>query len=256
MPNKIGIVLIATNAYFILGIRFIKKFIHHYKGDCEIKFYFFSEEDPRPYLAVGINAVHKLNKHLSWIDATNSKFKNILDIQKDLLTEVDYVYYFDADTNISQRFDESWFLGDLVGGEHFGSTSFLKDGIGFDKNPESKAYVPDNTTLLCTYYYGAFFGGKTNKVIDFCNELRSYQLADKEIGYEPSVNDESYINKYFHYNPPTLTVESKDFKFDISDKGGIGETRNPELNIRNHKKEILKRPNDLFNIQNNTITWL
>lgn len=32
---KIGITIIATNAYFPLGIRFIKKFKHYYKGDFE-----------------------------------------------------------------------------------------------------------------------------------------------------------------------------------------------------------------------------
>ena len=38
--NKIGIVILATNAYFVLGVRFIKKFMHHYKGDSKITFYF------------------------------------------------------------------------------------------------------------------------------------------------------------------------------------------------------------------------
>ena len=39
--SKIGIVIIATNSYFVLGIRFIKKFMHHYKGSQKITFYFF-----------------------------------------------------------------------------------------------------------------------------------------------------------------------------------------------------------------------
>ena len=32
--------------------------------------------------------------------------------------------------------------------------------------------------------------------------LLQWQLEDKKINYEPGVNDESYINAYFHYNPP------------------------------------------------------
>ena len=40
--KRIGIVIIATNAYFVLGIRFIKKFMQHYKGNSEIKFYCFN----------------------------------------------------------------------------------------------------------------------------------------------------------------------------------------------------------------------
>jgi hypothetical protein len=46
--SKIGIVILATNAYFVLGVRFIKKFMHHYKGNSDVKFYFFSDEDPHP----------------------------------------------------------------------------------------------------------------------------------------------------------------------------------------------------------------
>jgi len=54
--NKtIGIVLLATNAYFILGLRFVKKFFHHYKGDKKLVFYFFSDENPKPYLPDSIH---------------------------------------------------------------------------------------------------------------------------------------------------------------------------------------------------------
>jgi hypothetical protein len=76
--------------------------------------------------------------------------------------------------------------------------------------------------------------------MDFCNTLISYQIEDKKIGYEPGVNDESYINKYFHFNPPTYTVLCDKFAFAISDKGGIGETRYPTLDIEQHKNRIIK----------------
>jgi hypothetical protein len=44
--------------------------------------------------------------------------------------------------------------------------------------------------------------------------------------------------------------------FDISDKGGLGETRDTSLNIDHHKKTLLENKDTLFNIQNNTIVWL
>ena len=52
--SNIGIVILATNAYFVLGVRFIKKFIHHYKGDKQITFYFFSDTDPVPFISDNI----------------------------------------------------------------------------------------------------------------------------------------------------------------------------------------------------------
>lgn len=247
--NKIGVVVLATNAYFILGLRFVRRFNYFYKGQSSIKFYFFSDRDPRPYLSDYSDISFYKDSHDNWVDGTNSKFKNILNISKDLNNQVDYVYYFDADTNISKEFTEEWFLGDLVGGEHYGNRNFLSNGNGFDRNPISKAYVPETSHLPYTYYYGAFFGGKTEYVLNFCNTLRNNQLADKQIGYEPGVNDESYINQYFHYNPPTRTVPCDKFMFDISDKGGIGETRNPNLEIEDYVNVIIKNKNKLFNIQ-------
>ena len=250
--KKIGIVLIATNAYFILGIRFIKKFIYHYKGNSNIQFYFFSDTDPVPYLPDGLDVKFYYETHTNWVDGTNSKFKNIISL---IETDSDYLFYFDADTNISKNFNEDWFLGDLVGGEHYGNRSFLSAGKGFDRFPQSKAYVPENSELPYTYHYGAFFGGKKDIVINFCKTLRDWQIEDKKIPYEPGVNDESYLNAYFHFNPP-YTVKCENFMFDISDKGGLGETRNPLLDIEIHKKTLLENKDRTFNISNNNIIWI
>jgi hypothetical protein len=249
--HNIGIVVLATNAYFVLGIRFIKRFIHHYKGNEQITFYFFSDTDPKPYLPDNIDVEFYLEHHTNWTDGTNSKFKNIINLAD---CKSDYLYYFDADTNVNVDFTEEWFLGDLVGGEHYGNRSFLANGQGFDRYPPSKAYVPEDSQLPYTYHYGAFFGGKKDRVIDFCTTLREWQLEDKKIPYEPGVNDESYINAYFHYNPP-YTVPCNKFAFAISDKGGIGETRNTKLDIEQHKLSLLENKDKLFNIQNNTITY-
>ena len=246
--SNIGIVVLATNAYFVLGIRFIKKFMHHYKGDSQIKFYFFSDEDPKPYLLDNINVEYHYDKHTSWVDGTNSKFKNIVSLEN---CDSDYLYYFDADTNISKNFTEEWFLGDMVGGEHYGNRSWLSGSKGFDKNPASKAYVPLDTPLPCTYHYGAFFGGLKDKVIHFCIVLRQWQIEDKKIPYEPGVNDESYINAYFHYNPPT-TVPSDKFAFEISHKGGI-ETRDTKLDITKLKNDMLINKNNVIDILNGEV---
>jgi hypothetical protein len=249
---NIGIVILATNAYFILGVRFIKKFIHHYKGDKQITFYFFSDTDPKSYLQDNIDVQFFETHHNNWVEGTNDKFKSIL-----LLSDCksNYLYYFDADTNISKDFTEEWFLGDLVGGEHYGNRSFLSNGKGFDRFPQSKAYVPEDSQLPYTYHYGAFFGGKKDYVIDFCTTLRDWQIEDKKIPYEPGVNDESYINAYFHFNPP-YTVPCENFMFDISDKGGIGETRNISLDIEQHKKDIINNKDKTFDIRNNIIIYV
>jgi hypothetical protein len=247
--SKIGIVILATNAYFVLGVRFIKKFIHHYKGESEIKFYFFSDEDPTAYISNDVKLEYHPAHHTSWVDATNDKFRNIVDLAN---CDSEYLYYFDADTSVSKDFTEEWFLGDLVGGEHYGNRSWLANGAGFDRYPPSKAYVPLDSPLPYTYHYGAFFGGKKDRVVNFCKTLREWQIEDKKIPYEPGVNDESYINAYFHFNPPT-TVPCEKFAFEISHKGGIGETRDTKLDVDNLKQEMLLYKNATYDIANGKI---
>lgn len=242
---KIGIVILATNSYFVLGVRFIKRFMHFYQGKEEIKFFFFSDRDPKDYLPDNTNNVEYIfASNKSWVDGTNMKFSSILSLQD---RDIDYIYYFDADTNVNQPFTEEWFIGDMVGGQHYGDQSWMKEKKGYDRNPKSKAYIPLDTPLPQMYYYGAFFGGRKERVIEFCNTLREWQKADKLWGYEPGVNDESYIQKYFHYNPPTAVL-CKDFKFAISDKGGIGETRRMDLDVSSILEEMRRLRNDKINI--------
>jgi hypothetical protein len=248
---NIGIVILATNSYFVLGIRFIKKFIYHYKGTHDITFYFFSDTNPHGALPDNIDVKYNYLKNESWTDGTNLKFKSIISLEKELKS--DYLFYFDADTNINNPFTEEWFIGDMVGGQHYGDENFMKEVKGFDRNPQSQAYVPFDTSLLQIYFYGAFFGGKSDKMIEFCNVLKTYQEIDKLIPYEPSVNDESYINKEFHFNPPSKVVLSENFMFEISDKGGIGETRDMNLNVDTLKEELFLNKEKLINIASGKI---
>ena len=74
---EIGIVIIATNAYFVLGLRFIRRFLHFYEGDANIKFYFFSDKDPKNYLPLNTSVKWFEETHSDWRAGTNSKFRNI-----------------------------------------------------------------------------------------------------------------------------------------------------------------------------------
>lgn len=254
MKKTIGVVVICTNAYFVLGIRFIKKFMHHYSGDSQVIFYIFTDTDPGPYLSKKISYRYIHNEHKHWADGTNSKFTNIISLEKECC---DYLFYFDADTNIGKPFDESWFIGELVGGEHYNNRSYAKEikQKPFERNPKSRACVPIDSALEQTYCYGAFFGGEKDKVIDMCKILAENQRADRSINFEPCWNDESYINHYFHFNPPKI-IPSHEFVFSVSDKGGIGDTRNTRLETAKYKEALLAQPEKLFDFNNKEIIFI
>jgi hypothetical protein len=248
---KIGIVILCTNAYFVLGIRFAKRFMHFYKGDGDITFYLFTDTDPKDYLPEGIKYEYVHTSHKDWRDGTNAKFTSILSLEN---RDVDYYFYFDADTNVNREFTEEWFLGNSVAGQHYGDQSWMKEKKGFERNPRSKAYVPLDTTLPQMYFYGAFWGGSKEWTMNFCRTMIEWQKADKSWGFEPGVNDESFSNCYFHFNPPEKVVLCKDFAFLISDKGGIGETRKTHLDTSELKKKALELKDVLWNIYGGKLT--
>lgn len=253
--KKIGIVILATNSYFILGLRFIKKFTHHYMGSSDIRFHFFSDCDPHPYLSDTDSEMveHHHTSHNSWVEGVGSKFLNIISLES---LDLDYLFYFDADTNIQHDFKEDWFVGDLVGYEHFGNNDWMKDVKGFERNPISKCYVPFDTELPQMYYGSCLFGGRKDMILEMCKKMLADQAEDRKIPYEPGVNDESYVNHYFHYNPPTYVILSVNYKFTVSCKGGIGETRNTSLDISRYKQAILYRRNDIFDVQHGVLSFI
>ena len=249
---NIGILILATNAYFPLGLRLVNRFHHYYNGDANITFYFCSNRKPDVYLKEEINVKHIVNKHKSWLEGTNSKFKNILSLEDE---DLDYIFYMDSDTNVFNPFDEQWMLGESVAAQHFDDKTRMKNVKCYDRNPKSKAYVPLDTKLPEMYYHGAFFGGTKARMMEICKVLRSWQIEDDKIKYEPSVNDESYINAFFHYNPPTTVLPYSDFQFSASDGGGLLDKRN-NPSVAHLTRVIVQYKNKLWDIKDNRIAIL
>jgi hypothetical protein len=246
---KIGIIILCTNAYFILALRFIKHFAKYYTGKSKIEYIVFSDTDPKPFLPNIKNIVYFPLNNSSWLDATRSKFTIIASLEP---FKYDHLYMFDADTDIDKPFDD-WFLGDMVGYEHFNNGS--PEEKPYDRNPQSKAYIPFDTPLPQMYYHSAFFGGKKENMISLVKTLIENQKHDQLIPYEPRWNDESYVNQYFHYIPPSKTIPIGEFKFIISDKGGIEDMRNSSLDIQKYKDVILKNPTRPFKMQDAVINF-
>lgn len=246
---KIGIAILCTNAYFPLGIRLAKRFNHFYKGDNELKFFLFTDKNPDEYLPKSVAFEWIELRNSNWVEGTNSKFTSILSLND---RDMDYVYYIDADTNILQDFGD-WFLGDLVGGQHYGDQTYMINDKPYERNPRSMAYIPKDTSLPQMYYYGAFWGGIKSKVMEFCRTMVEWQNKDREWGFNPVWDDESFSNKYFHYNPPTRIILTSEFPFIVSDKGGIGETRNTNLDVNSLKADLRKYRDMLIDIKDGKV---
>lgn len=246
---NIGINVLATNGYFLLGCRFINRFHHFYKGNENIYFYFFGDKPPYNHIPTEANVKYYEIQNKDWVSAVNTKYKNMLRINDNL----DYLYFFDADTNISRPFTEDWFIGDLVGGVHWLHVNTPNENLPFDRYEKSSCYIPKESILPQQYFYGAFWGGKKDIVGDYCNVMIDCQERNALINHEPPVNDDSYTNYYFHYNPPTKKVYPNEFMFDISCKGGLYIERNPLARFPEHEDVFEKNKEKLLNIQHNKV---
>jgi hypothetical protein len=235
-----GVIVFGTNNYSPLGLRFIHKYLRYAKDADQTLFYFFSDIDPSAYLKQheSTKVIWKKIYNNNWLEGVNNRFTEIANLNLD--KNIEYIYHFDADTNISKNFSLPQING-IIANEHFGNTSWMANNKNFDRNPNSMAYVPLDTKLEQIYYHCAFWGGSPNKVKNMCRTLISWQQQDKMINYEPRVNDESYLNKYFHYNKPDYIILSKDFSLDVSCKGGIANSRHIEKDLTMRLLEDIRK---------------
>jgi len=120
---------------------------------------------------------------------------------RDILKDMDYIFEIDADMLFVDYVGDE-ILGDLVAVRHPGFVlSRIED---YEKNPFSAAYVPKG---MGQYYFAAgFFGGAHDNFIILLEQMSKTILADKARNYIAVWHDESHLNRYFAYHPPTIIL--------------------------------------------------
>lgn len=258
-----SIVIVATNIYFILGLKLLKEISRYYKGDVPINFYFCSDHSPLEYLnekELNICNFVEIPKG-DWLSACYNKYIQILKLQEQL---GEYVLYFDSDTTTKKEyFDHKMFIGpNYLVLEHFMNSYYFQAGREdwpYESNEKSTAFVDykntDNTNRV--YYHASFFGGKKKSVLQLCRFVTNKHEIDKRNGIEAGVNDESYLNKFFDirkYKPKI--IKWRKFPFNISDKSGIDDGRSsPEVPSK-WLDDIKKNTNRLFYIKDDKVVFM
>lgn len=202
-------VTLATNKYRDLGVRLVHGLRDHYRGDHTV--HVFSEAEVP-------GAVWHPRRHPNWVAAVNDKFPCVAGLP---LHPDDFVVFLDADTRVHKDVSDADFHGELVGWQHFGDQLWMRHQKGYDRSPKSSCYVPHDTPHPQMWFMGCIWGGRFGRVKRMLRELVDMQARNRKIGHEPGVNDESYLNHYFHYNPPTRVCRwPAEYPFIVSDKGG------------------------------------
>lgn len=224
---KYTMVMNATNAFSVLGIRFIRHFYHFYRGRDLVEFYVFADGKIQLYHFpknlwnhIHLEPMH----HKTWLEGTTSRFACILSGMTEYRGEI--ICHVDADTDVHRAFNME-FIGPF-------STMF---GV---------AHWQQEPRWACD-----FWGGDKLEMYRKCCCCLVRQSMDEDRGIQAPINDCTYTNWYFDTFGDSERIERRQFPFATSCKGGLEEVvRNPDYDVKPILDKIAANVDQDFSIGN------
>lgn len=193
---KIGLVVIATGKYTQFIPPLYKSVKKHFMKNHEVKMFVFTDG------IIPENDIIKRveQEHLGWPGATLKRY-HIFDNNKEILSDMDYLFYCDADMKFVSDVDEEILpekdSNGLVGTQHPG---YYERRGTYETRKDSTAYVsPDEGNI---YYAGGFNGGTSEAFLKMSKIIKERVDKDLEKDIIAIWHDESQMNRYFVDNPP------------------------------------------------------
>lgn len=199
---KIGLLNIATNRYleFVDNLYNSAREYFLSKEGHEISFFLFTNK-PEEVKRTDVKVIYQ--EHYPWPGMTLRRYE-IFCKNSEILSEMDYLYYCDIDM-LFEGYVGSEIIGKSVGTIHPGFWNAPTHAMSYDRNPQSKAYVP--FTDGQRYYAGGFNGGTSENFLKMAQTIYQNIEEDKKIGYIAQWHDESHMNRYFIDNPPEVVLD-------------------------------------------------
>ena len=193
---KIGFLVIATNKY----IKFVRPLVDsinkYFLPDYDKTIFCFTDQMDSE---LQDNVVKIQQDHMQWPLTTLKRYE-IFYKNKELLNDVDVLYYLDADMLIND-FINTPVLPDNRGLVAIVHPGYFRDKMqSYEKNIQSKAYVNNNHHV---YHCGGFQGGTKDKYLEVCEKLMNNINDDMNRGIIAVWHDESHWNAYLINNPNT-----------------------------------------------------
>lgn len=198
--KKVAILYIALGRYITFWKDFYES-CEKYLGPCEKHYFIWTDNNKFDYSdAENVTITYAYKK--GWPYDTLLRFEMFLQKQKEL-AEFDYVYFFNANMQFINYVDLAeitpcqWHDG-LVAGSHPGRRGDVlagnPDNFGYERRPESTAYVPYGQGKH--YVCGAFNGGTSKDFLKMCKKLKANVQKDLDNNIVARVDDESHLNAY------------------------------------------------------------
>lgn len=188
--SKIGVLAIATGKYDSFIPPLFKSIKKHFMKNHEVTVFIFTDKD-MPNKS-GLHKIH-LN-HEPWPNSTLKRY-HVFDDNKEILSNMDYLYYCDADMLFVSDIGDEILPNtedELVATEHPG---FYGGRRGtYETRELSTAYISPNDGVC--YYAGGFNGGTSKAFLEMSRIIKSNVDKDLEIDIIAIWHDESHLNKY------------------------------------------------------------
>lgn len=172
---------------------------YFFSKDNDIDKHYYIRTDDKKLLSLQIKNVTFIYQKALWRpDQTLYRFRIFLS-QKTLLEKHDYIVFFNANF----QFKDFIFKKDFLPTEnknymallHFSYYNKINDTFPYDRNPDSKAYIPYWSWK--NYYLWALNWGKTFDFLELCKTCDKRIQQDYENNISAIRYDESMLNKFF-----------------------------------------------------------
>ncbi|HVX00696.1 MAG TPA: hypothetical protein VHA52_09730 [Candidatus Babeliaceae bacterium] len=194
---NIGLCIVGTGSYNAFAQKLIESARRFFCTAHNVTYFLFTDQpiEEQP------DTVVLPHRRLGWPYDTLFRF-HVYDGSKKILEHMDYIFACDADMLFVDAVGDE-ILGDRVGTQHPGFVG--KKGSYEVLNPLSVAYVRPHEGSV--YYAGGFYGGVSKEFLLLVSSLKDAVNRDLlQLDFIAVWHDESYLNRYFIDNPPTVTL--------------------------------------------------
>lgn len=194
---KIAILYIATGRYTVFWEHFYRSAEKNLLSNCHKHYFVFTDSTVQLLGENTINVTRIEQQKLGWPYDTLMRFDMFLSIKNQLLA-FDYVYFFNANTEIIQPITTDEFLPTEQEGLLFAHQPHMfhltPSKFTYEANTNSTAYIPPNQGKY--YVTGALNGGTVKAYLQMCKRLSDNIHQDLKNSVIAIWHDESHLNHY------------------------------------------------------------
>lgn len=196
-PKKVAILYIATGRYTVFWDYFYQSAESNLLRECKKHYFVFTDDKELLKKKTDQNISYISQDKLGWPYDTLMRFDIFLSIE-DRLNTFDYIYFFNANTEILKPIDAQDILPihqqNLVFAIQPHAFHRNKKKYTYDRNPNSTAYIAMNEGKY--YFSGALNGGRAGAYLEMCRQLSRNTHIDLSNEQIALWHDESHLNKY------------------------------------------------------------